>query len=202
MSLVLHPWFRDPPRVAWRELARRVAALTPKGLYARSILIVILPMVVLQSVITFIFLERHWALVTNRLSTVVTQDLAALIDLYQAQPADIDTLTRIAQDRMKIDIEFLPKGPLTPALPKPFFSIVDAALSNEIRKQIGRPFWLDTVGRSNLIEIRIQLPDAIMRAVTVRCTDAELEVEGAETESNVEGTDGAEIETGSGTDSL
>ena len=168
MSLVLHPWFRDPPRVAWREVGRRLAALTPKGLYARSILIVILPMVILQSVITFIFLERHWALVTNRLSTVVTQDLAALIDLYQADPADVDTLTRIAQDRMKIDVEFLPPGPLPPALPKPFFSIVDGALSNEIRKQIRRPFWLDTVGRSNLIEIRIQLPHAILRAVTVR----------------------------------
>ena len=168
MSLVLHPWFRDPPRVAWREVARRVAALTPKGLYARSILIVILPMVILQSVITFIFLERHWALVTNRLSTVVTQDLAAIIDLYQTDPDDSETLARIAADHMKIDVEFLPSGPLPPALPKPFFSIVDGALSNEIRKQIRRPFWLDTVGRSNLIEIRIQLPHAILRAVTVR----------------------------------
>ena len=142
----------------------------PNGLYARSILIVILPMVVLQSVLTFIFLERHWALVTNRLSTVLTQDLAAVIDLYQAYPQDkdVDTLTRIAQERMQIDIEFLPKGPLPPTLPKPFFSIVDVALSNEIRKQIRRPFWLDTVGRSNLIEIRIQLPNAILRAVAYR----------------------------------
>ena len=51
--------------------------------------------------------------------------------------------------------------PLPPALPKPFFNIVDAALSNEISKQIARPFWLDTVGRSNLIEIRIQLDDDV-----------------------------------------
>ena len=69
---------------------------------------------------------------------------------------------------MKIDIEFLPKGPLPPTLPKPFFSIVDDALGNEIKKQIGRPFWLDTVGRSNLIEIRIELPNAILRAVAYR----------------------------------
>ena len=106
MSLVLHPWLREPPRIAWREAARRVASLTPKGLYARSILIVILPMVILQSVITFIFLERHWALVTNRLSTVVTQDLAAIIAIYQSYPqhANLDTLTRIAQDRNALDL--------------------------------------------------------------------------------------------------
>lgn len=174
MSLVTSPWLRDLPRrmpgLVWRGAGRLPGQLLPKGLYARSILIVILPMVVLQSVITFIFLERHWALVTNRLSTVLTQDLAAIIDIYQSYPQDkdLETLTRIAQERMKIDIEFLPKGPLPPPLPKPFFSIVDGALSNEIRKQIGRPFWLDTIGRSNLIEIRIELPNAILRAVAYR----------------------------------
>ena len=170
MSLVSQPWFGSAPLAALREIGKRGAGLLPKGLYARAILIVILPMVILQSVLTFIFLERHWALVTTRLSTVLTQDLAAIIDIYQSYPQDkdLDTLTRIAQDRMKIDVEFLPKGPLPPALPKPFFSIVDAALSNEIRKQIGRPFWLDTVGRSNFIEIRIELPNAIMRAVAYR----------------------------------
>ena len=176
MSLVSLPFFRGVPRIAWRETGKRVGALLPKGLYARSILIVILPMVILQSVLTFIFLERHWALVTNRLSTVLTQDLAAIIDIYQSYPQDADatTLTRIAADRMKIDIEFLPKGPLPPALPKPFFSIVDDALSNEIRKQIGRPFWLDTVGRSNLIEIRIELPHtrSFARSPTARAAYA------------------------------
>lgn len=177
MSLASPPWFRNVPRrfagapsAALKALGKHTSVVLPNGLYARSILIVILPMVILQSVITFIFLERHWALVTNRLSLVLTQDLSAIIDIYQSYPQDqdLDTLTRIAQDRMKIDIEFLPKGPLPPALPKPFFSIVDGALSNEIRKQIGRPFWLDTVGRSNFIEIRIQLPNAILRAVAYR----------------------------------
>jgi two-component system osmolarity sensor histidine kinase EnvZ len=140
----------------------------PKGLYARSALIVIAPMVILQSVLTYVFMERHWQQVTNRLSTVLTQDIAAIIDLYQTYPHSTETLMRISQERLGIDAEFLPKGALPPALPKPFFSIVDAALSNEIRRQIHRPFWLDTVGRSNLIEIRIQLDDSILRVVAYR----------------------------------
>ncbi len=170
MSLLSQPPARVAAPSTWLDVGRRLFSVLPKGLYARSILIVILPMVVLQSVLTFIFLERHWALVTSQLSLVLTQDLAAIIDIYGSYPQDKDdeTLTRIAQDRMKIDVEFLPPGPLPPALPKPFFSIVDAALGNQIRKQIGRPYWLDTVGRSNLIEIRIQLPNAILRAVAYR----------------------------------
>ena len=32
----------------------------PKGLYARALLIIIAPMVILQSVVAFVFMERHW----------------------------------------------------------------------------------------------------------------------------------------------
>ncbi len=169
MSLTL-PAYLAQPRSLWRSFTRKIASMMPKGLYARSVLIVILPMVILQTVLTYVFLERHWQLVTHQLSTALTQDIAAIIDIYQSYPQDKndEKLTRIAQERMHIDIEFLPKGALPSPLPKPFFSIVDVALSNEIRRQIGRPFWLDTVGRSNLIEIRILLDKAILRVVAYR----------------------------------
>jgi two-component system osmolarity sensor histidine kinase EnvZ len=154
----------------WRSLANKLKSIVPKGLYARSLLIVILPMVILQTVLTYVFLERHWQRVTHQLSTALVQDIAAIIDIHDSYPQDKndDTLTRIAQQRMNIDIEFMPRGPLPPPLPKPFFSIIDGALSNEIRRQIGKPFWLDTVGRSNLIEIRILLNDSILRVVAYR----------------------------------
>jgi len=170
MTYLALPALIQKPRAIWRAVSRKLASIWPKGLYARSLLIVILPMVLLQCVITYVFMERHWQLVTNRLSTDLTQDIAAIIDLSKAFPADtsLDTLSRIAQDRLKMDVEFLPKGPLPKALPKPFFSIVDRALSNEIRRQIAKPFWLDTVGRSNFIEVRIELDNAILRVVASR----------------------------------
>lgn len=158
------------PRSWGRAFWRKLALLLPKGLYARALLIVIAPMVILQCVLTYVFMERHWQLVTKRLSTALTQEIAAIADLHGSYPGQMsdDLLVRIAQSRLNIDIEFLPKGELPPALPKPFFSIVDAALSNEIKRQIGKPFWLDTVGRSNFIEIRIVLDDAILRVVALR----------------------------------
>jgi two-component system osmolarity sensor histidine kinase EnvZ len=153
---------------SWQNLWRRAGKILPKGLYARSALIVILPFVILQSVLTYVFMERHWQLVTRRLSTALTQDIAALIDLHRIYPQSDETLIAIARNRLKLEVEFLPKGELPPALPKPFFPILDAALSNEIKRQIGLPFWLDTVGRSTFIEIRVLLDDAILRVVAYR----------------------------------
>ena len=47
-----------------------------------SLLIIIAPMVILQSVVAFVFMERHWNPVTQSLSAAVVQDIAALIEVY------------------------------------------------------------------------------------------------------------------------
>ena len=69
---------------------------------------------------------------------------------------------------MGLAVDFLPLSDMPPPGPKPFFSLLDQALSDELRKQIGRPFWIDTVGRSALVEIRIQLDNAVMRVFARR----------------------------------
>ena len=142
----------------------------PKGLYARALLIIIAPMVILQSVVAFVFMERHWNLVTRHLSAAVVGDIAALAEISKAYPQEPDyaRLRKIAQDRMGLNVDFLPLSDMPPPGPKPFFSLLDQALSVELRKQIGRPFWIDTVGRSSLVEIRIQLDDAVMRVFARR----------------------------------
>jgi two-component system osmolarity sensor histidine kinase EnvZ len=148
----------------------------PKGLYARALLIIIAPMVILQSVVAFVFMERHWNLVTRHLSAAVVGDIAALAEISKAYPQEPDyaRLRKIAQDRMGLNVDFLPLSDMPPPGPKPFFSLLDQALSVELRKQIGRPFWIDTVGRSSLVEIRIQLDDAVMRIFAQRSLCLEL----------------------------
>src|SRR3954469_3109599 len=142
----------------------------PTGLYARALLIMIVPMVVLQSVVAFVFMERHWNTVTRRLSTAVVRDIAGLIDVYKGYPQDKDRaqLRRIAQQRLGLLVDFLPAGDMPPPGPKPFFSLLDQTLSVQLGRQIARPFWIDTVGRSNLVEIRIQLDDSVMRIFAQR----------------------------------
>ncbi len=142
----------------------------PKGLYGRALLIIIAPMVVLQSVVAFMFMERHWNQVTHRLSAGVVEDIATLIEVYRVYPQDAGAaqLRRIAQEKLGLVVDFLPVDELPPPGPKPFFSLIDQAISEELRKQIGRPFWIDTVGRSALVEIRVKLDNAVMRVFAPR----------------------------------
>src|SRR3954447_6943997 len=170
----------DTGLTLFRTASRRVSAVNgwmgnafkswmPTGLYARALLIMIVPMVILQTVVAFVFMERHWNTVTRRLSAAVVQDIASLIDVYKAYPQDKDRaqLRRIGQ-RLQLVVDFLPASDMPPPGPKPFFSLLDQALSLELGRQIARPFWIDTVGRSALVEIRIRLDDVVMRVFARR----------------------------------
>ncbi len=154
----------------YERVSVSVKGVMPKGLFARALLIIIAPMVLLQSVVAFMFMERHYNLVTQKLSAGVVQDIASLIEVSKAFPQDANhtQLRRIAQEKLGLVVDFLPVSELPPPGPKPFFSLVDQALSEEVRNRIGRPFWIDTVGRSALLELRIRLDDAVMRVFVPR----------------------------------
>ncbi len=157
-------------RAAWRRFTGRLGDMMPKGLFARSLIIIIAPVVLLQALVAFVFMEEHWQQVTARLSAAVVADIAAVVDLIERHPdeADIDDITKIARRRLGLNIALLPPGPLPPAAPKPFFDLLDRNFSRALTKEVGKPFWVDTVGRSNLIEIRIQLEDHILRVFARR----------------------------------
>lgn len=155
-----------------RRFLRWFGKQMPTGLYARSLLIIIMPMLILQSVIAYVFMERHWQTVTQRLSTAVTADISAIIDIIETYPHDSEyqELTRIARERLRLSIAVEEPEAFPPATQKPFFSILDDILREEITNQIGRPFWMDTLGDSNLVEIRIRLekPEKILRIYAQR----------------------------------
>ena len=174
-----------PPGLANRWLRLRVTAqqainkllsgagdrLFPKGLYARALIIIITPIVLLEGVVAFAFMERHWQLVTRRLSEATARDVAAVIDLYKGYKGkdDYASLRNLARDRLNLSFQILPKGTLPPTQPKPFFALLDRTLTNEVRKRIkGVPFWIDTVGNSRHVEIKVKLENNILRFVATR----------------------------------
>lgn len=158
---------------ARRRVGRAMNRLLPKRLYTRALMIIIVPMVLLQGVVAYVFMERHWQNVTARLSASLSQDIAAMIDVYERFPQEVEgkLITEIALQRLGLDIDFLPLEPLPPPLQKPFFDILDQVLSSELRTRIKRPFWLDTVGSSSVLEVRVLLDRATMR-ITARRSQA------------------------------
>ena len=157
-----------------RRLRNRVVAiggeLVPKGLYARALIIIIAPIVLLESVVAFSFMERHWQSVTRRLSEATARDIAALIEVYEGYNTDEDTtrLIDMARDKLGLSMQIQPPSELPAAQPKPFFALLDRALSTELRRYVKQPFWIDTVGQSSKVEIRVKHDTAMLRFIATR----------------------------------
>ena len=169
MSYVL-PGVLSTPHAVWRRFTDWLHARMPKGLYARALLILILPIVLLQSAVAYVFMERHWEAVTKRLSAAVARDVAAVTDLYKNfhDDKDRDLLRRISAFDLNIELILLPKEPLPPPAPKPFFSLLDHELSKELSHKLTNAYWIDTVSRPNLVEIRVALEDATLQLIATR----------------------------------
>ena len=165
----LHPVELLVQRVMRGALAL-LGELMPKGLYARALIIIIAPFVLLQCVVAFIFMERHWQAVTRRLVEATVKDIAAINELYEEYKDDDEygQLIQLARDRLKLWFQVLPPGDLPKEQQRPFFALLDRALSREINIQIKHPFWIDTVGDSDQVEIRIKRDRNVLRFVARR----------------------------------
>jgi two-component system osmolarity sensor histidine kinase EnvZ len=159
-----------PIRGLWQRLVRLGHDLMPTGLFPRALIIIIAPVVLLQAVIVFAFTERHWQQVTERLAEAVVGDIATVVDIMARDPSEaaFAEVQRIAGQRMRLNITFRPGESLPAPAPKPFFSPLDALFSTEMARQIKRPFWIDTVGRSSLIEFRVKLDAGVLQVFARR----------------------------------
>ncbi len=57
---------------------RRLRDFLPHGLFGRTVLIILLPVLLLQVLATYIFFDRHWTRMTGRLAFSVAGEIAAM----------------------------------------------------------------------------------------------------------------------------
>ena len=141
----------------------------PREFFPRSLLIVILPMVLIQLVIAYVFLERHWNVVTQRLTHNVVGTINMLVELrLTREGAAAERLSELASDTHEISLAFLPGEALPPPAARAFWDFLDRSLAQELEQQIGRPFWLNTRIYDSHVDIRILLPGEVMRILLQR----------------------------------
>jgi len=130
----------------------------PKSLYARVVLIVILPIFLMQSVITYVFFDRHWDTVTANQSANIAGQISLLTRLYEAAPDEEArrNVERIAFENLDISTRF-ERGKAVPSANKLSpFNLYNKTLDRQLREELDRPFWFDTKSWPVYVEIRVQ----------------------------------------------
>ena len=131
----------------------------PTGLYYRSLIIVIAPIVLLQTIMAGIILERHWDNVTKVLGRSLAREIGLVTDLYDRSDkseAAIREIELVANKRLKLGLK-ITRGETLPApINRTLYSLVDDKMTRYLERETGRPFWIDSTAQDGKVEIRVE----------------------------------------------
>ncbi len=141
---------------------------SPQTLFARALLIIVVPMLLLQALSAWWFYSQRGDNVTNRLAILLVRDLRLLISLRSDFPDDEHRdwiLRRSAQDLL-LFVSFR-KGIVRPFKEPEYFDIVAREVQGALEADLKRPFFLDNnIGGGQLL-VEIQLSDGDVMDVLV-----------------------------------
>jgi len=81
----------------------------PRGLFGRSLIIIVAPMFLLQAVVTYVFFERDIDTTTRRMARDVAADTAMLVAMEDSySPQERVKLRALAARQLRYELRFVP----------------------------------------------------------------------------------------------
>ncbi len=152
------------------DLGAVIKPIMPRSLFGRSLIIIVAPVVLLQAIVTYIFFERHWDVVTRRLTESVAGDIAMVVETYAAleEPARFEDLADQVDRTMNISVRFSLGDSFPNNTPSGFYSILDRSLRRELRKRLEFPVWFNTARYPHHVDIRVAVDGGVLRFIVLR----------------------------------
>ncbi len=142
----------------------------PQGLYYRSLIILIAPIVLLQTIMAGIILERHWDNVTKALGRSLAREVGLVTDLYDKSDKSesaIREIERIATERLKFELQITRGGQLPPPISRALYSLVDDKMTKYLERETGRPFWINSSAQDGKVEIRVEVEKGLIFRILI-----------------------------------
>jgi len=140
----------------------------PRGLFGRSLIIIVAPIVLLQAIIAYVFFERDLDSTTRRLARDVAADIALLVALEdEHQGEQREMLRALASRQLAYRIRFLP-GQNLPPFHGQLTSTIDVALDDILEQRIGTDRDFRTARIDDDFEIRVDVHDGVLAVLVPR----------------------------------
>jgi two-component system, OmpR family, osmolarity sensor histidine kinase EnvZ len=148
-----------PEQTLYFRFNRFLERHTPRGLYKRALLILIVPIIIIQLITTGIFLDRHWDQMTKVLGRGLSNEVALIVELYEKSDrsaATIKTLQSHARG-LRLTMSVLREKNLPAQEQFPFWRLFDSKMQKYLARETGKPFWIDSNAGDGNVEIRVEV---------------------------------------------
>jgi len=131
--------------------------ILPKRLFYRSLLIVAVPIIVLQLVITIVFFDSLWIKTNKGMTRALINEISTFIEVHNNEKINKEELTNLFSLFLDLNIEFVENKKFENKYNERWFSPVDRTLRRELKSNFDlKKFWFDTTSYKELIDIRIK----------------------------------------------
>ena len=138
--------------------------ILPKRLFYRALLIVAVPVIVLQLVITFVFFDSLWIKTNKGMTRALVNEINTFIEVYNDEIYKKDEITNIFSVYQDLNIEFVDQNKFNYNFDERWFSPIDRTLRRELKSKFGsNNFWFDTTKFKELIDLRIKYKDGYFK---------------------------------------
>jgi two-component system osmolarity sensor histidine kinase EnvZ len=142
---------------------RALRRILPRGLFGRSLIIIVAPVVLLQGVVTYVFFERDLRETTRRMAIDVAADVALLISQEDSYASPLREQQRALSARMlRYSIVFIPGAHVTPSIRR-HTTTIDDVLEDVITAQIGERRHHRIVSVEKDLELDVDVHDGLLR---------------------------------------
>ena len=138
-------------------LIKFIKNLLPRRLFYRALLIVAVPIIVLQLIITIVFFDSLWIKTNKGMTRALVGEMKTFITAYDNGKYNNNDLSGLFSIYLDLNVEYKGDQLFDRPLKERWFSPIDRTLRRELKSNIGMGnYWFDTTTYKELIHINIK----------------------------------------------
>jgi two-component system, OmpR family, osmolarity sensor histidine kinase EnvZ len=138
-------------------LNKIIKNILPKRLFYRALLIVAVPVITLQLIITIVFFDSLWIKTNKGMTKALINEISTFIEVYNDDIYERVEITNIFSVYQDLNIEYTEDNDFDYKYNERWFSPIDRTLRRELKSKFGsNKFWFDTTTYKELIDLRIK----------------------------------------------
>jgi len=143
--------------------------ILPKRLFYRALLIIAVPILVLQLIITIVFFDSLWIKTNKGMTRALINEINLFVEIYDNKEIDKKDLKNTSSLFLDLNIELFNNQTFDYQYNERWFSPIDRTLRRELKSNFNLgEFWFDTTSYKELIDIRIKYEDGYFKFLVPR----------------------------------
>ena len=145
-------------------LSNYLKKVLPKRLFYRALLIVAVPVITIQLIITIVFFDSLWIKTNKGMTRTLVNEISAFIEAYQNEENDKQEINNLFSLFLDLNIELVVDEKLSDQNKERWFSPIDRTLRRELKSKFSPEiFWFNTTNYKELVDLRIKYEDGYFK---------------------------------------